>query len=221
MVQTTRLMRVIAVLVLSLLFVSCATYETATPIVIAKETASPWADTATPAAIATPIAPTRQSPTWSGTPTVQVGARSLARASLEALSSSVGSSPLRVDIVLDNVVDLYGAEVHLRFDPAILQVQDADSNTPGEQIAPGEEFSKGRGFVALNRFDNKRGTIDLAATLVNPAEPLQGRLVLASFAVVGVKAGDTEVRFSRVLLADRNANALRVISESLTLSAKP
>jgi len=150
-----------------------------------------------------------------------VGARSLARASLEALSSSVGSSPLRVDIVLDNVVDLYGAEVHLRFDPAILQVQDADSNTPGEQIAPGEEFSKGRGFVALNRFDNKRGTIDLAATLVNPAEPLQGRLVLASFAVVGVKAGDTEVRFSRVLLADRNANALRVISESLTLSAKP
>ena len=153
---------------------------------------------------------------------MQVGERAPARASLAALSSSVsGSSPLTVDIVLDDVVDLYGAEVHLTFDPAILQVQDADANTPGEQIAPGEEFSKGRGFVALNRFDNNRGTIDLAATLVNPAEPLQGRLVLGSFSVVGVKAGDTDVRFARVLLADRNANALRVISESITLSAKP
>ena len=170
MAQTTRPALVIAVLVLSLLLVSCATYETATPIVTAEATASPWAATAI---IATPVAPTRQSPSGSGTPTVQVGERAPARASLAALSSSVsGSSPLTVDIVLDDVVDLYGAEVHLTFDPAVLQVQDADSNAPGEQIAPGEEFSKGRGFVALNRFDNQRGTIDLAATLVNPAEPL-------------------------------------------------
>ena len=197
-------------LVLSLLLISCSVYEAATPITV-KVTASPW-----------PATPTISATAVQATPTPQGGGRSSARASLEAEASSVESStPLAVDIVLDNVVDLYGAEVHLAFDPAIIQVQDADSEASGEQIALGKAFSKSKSFVALNNIDNKRGTIDLAVTLVNPAEPLQGRLVLATFSVFAARAGSADIRFTRILLADRNANALKVVSEGLTLSAKP
>jgi hypothetical protein len=141
---------------------------------------------------------------------------------LEAQSSVIGSAtPVAVDIVLDGVENLYGAEVHLAFDPAILQVQDADPGTPGEQIAPGKAFGKSSSFVALNRIDNNQGTIDLAVTLVNPAEPLQGRIVLATFGVLAAKAGSAEIRFAQVLLADRNANALKVVSSGITLEARP
>lgn len=203
----------ILALMVPFLFVSCSVYEAATP-VTAHVTASPSSFTPTPVATAAPTA--------SATSTPQGGGRSQARASLEAESSSVSSSmPLAVEIVLDNVVNLYGAEAHLAFDPAILQVQDADPETPGEQIALGKAFRERNHFVAVNRIDNQKGTIDLVVTLVNPAEPLQGRLVLATFSVLAIGAGATDIRFNRLLLADTGANAIGVISDHIALDAKP
>lgn len=200
---------VVLALVLPFFLLSCSASEVALP-PTAQAAVSPLP--ATPTAVATALA----------TSSLQKSGRSLAQASLEAESSSVdGSAPLAVEIVLDNVVDLYGAEVHLAFDPAVLQVQDADPETSGEQIALGEVLSERRHFVAVNRVDNQKGTIDLVVTLVNPAEPLQGRLVLATFSVLAVGAGTTEVRFNRLLLADARANAIGVMSNPLVLHAKP
>lgn len=140
---------------------------------------------------------------------------------LEPRAPEVGSSPVAVDIVIENVARLYGVEVHLVFDPAVLQVQDADPNMPGEQIAPGSPFRQGSSFVPLNRVDNKAGTIDFAVALLNPAPPLQGRVVVATFHVTAVKAGVAEVKFTQVLLASRDAELIESVSRDIALNARP
>ncbi len=143
------------------------------------------------------------------------------RALIAAQASTVGTAPVKLEIVLDGASDLYGAEVHLTYDPTILKVQDANSNQDGIQITPGSVFAEGSSFVALNRVDPQAGKVDFAATLLNPAKPLEGRVVLASFEVVGVKAGTTKVEIAQVLLANREGKSLKVTSQPLDLSAKP
>lgn len=156
-------------------------------------------------------------------PTSVIGKGSVpaAQVILEPRASEIGSSPVAVDIVIENVNGLYGVEVHLVFDPAVVQVQDADPNTPEEQIAPGPPFHQGNSFVALNRADNKAGTVDFAVALLNPALPLQGRVVVATFHVVAAKAGVTEVKFAEALLASRDGEALESVSRGIALNARP
>ncbi len=127
----------------------------------------------------------------------------------------------QIDIVLDGLKDLYGAEVHLTFDPSVVQVHDADPDLPGTQVRPGAAFSKVSSFVALNRVDNQRGTIDFAVTLLGDTRPLQGRIVLASFELLAIKEGTTEIGFAKVLLADPHARLLRVVSDGIALEVEP
>ena len=145
-----------------------------------------------------------------------------ARAHLDSAAASVAlSKPSEVVIILDDVKDLYGVEVHLTFDPTIVQVEDLDPGFPGIQVTAGKAFSSGSSFVALNRANNDTGTIDFAVTLFKPAEPLQGNVEVASFSCVAVKPGSTGIDFAQVLLADKDANPLPVVSEGITIRVKP
>jgi hypothetical protein len=64
--------------------------------------------------------------------------------------------------------------------------------------------------VALKKADPEVGRIDFAATLLNPAAPLNGDVLLASFSMTGRQAGAAEMAFEQVLMADRQGNALPV-----------
>ena len=75
--------------------------------------------------------------------------------------------------------------------------------------------------MALNQVDNDEGTIDFAATLLNPAKPLQGEVKVASFVVEGLEVGSSDIAFSEILLADRQANSMPVVSEGITIEIKP
>jgi hypothetical protein len=44
---------------------------------------------------------------------------------------------IAVEVMAAGVVDLYGAEVRLRYDPQALAVQDADPQQEGVQVEPG------------------------------------------------------------------------------------
>ena len=210
------------ILLVTLSLVSCAVPPTATPVpeTAARPAVSPESkstDTHLPptptASEAVQVAETAVPPA----PTVQ---QALAR--LEPHSSSIeGSTPVSVDVVLDGLVDLYGVEVHLAFDPALVKLADSDPDFPGVQISPGSAFPRGSSFVALNQVDNDQGTIDFAVTLLNPAKPLHGTIVLASFSMQGLTSGSVDVKFAQVLLADRGGNPLRVSSEGVTLGVKP
>jgi hypothetical protein len=98
---------------------------------------------------------------------------------------------------------------------------DGDMGLPGTQVVTGEAFPKGASFVALNRVDNQAGTADFAVTLLNPAKPLEGRLILASIPLHVVQPGSANMDFAQVLLATREGNPIKVVSKGTSLSLKP
>ncbi len=111
-----------------------------------------------------------------------------------------------VSIIVQDVADLYGAEFHLSFDPAIAQVVDADASRPGVQIQAGAWFNDG--FVAINKADNAAGTVDFAVTLVNPAEPVSGSGVLATIPLAGKQEGNAVLKSRGMILATRQGREI-------------
>ena len=95
---------------------------------------------------------------------------------------------LAVEIYIQDVVDLYGADVQLSFDTAIAQVVDADSNLPGVQIQPLATFMV-PGFVIKKEANNSAGTIWYAATQINPSPPVSGSGPLARVTFRAVAPG--------------------------------
>lgn len=88
------------------------------------------------------------------------------------------TTTLAVDIYVDNVVDLYGADIRLTFDTAYAQVVDADPNMPGVQIQPLAGFLA-PDLVVKREANNSTGLIWYAVTQLNPSPPVSGSGALA------------------------------------------
>ena len=100
-----------------------------------------------------------------------------------------------VGIRIDDVTDLYGAEVHLSFDPAILEVTG---------ISEGDLLDDGSGFTAQSEYSNTAGTIDYARTLTAPADPVSDDGVLITITFMGLGLGTSTISFTDALLANRD-----------------
>ncbi len=100
------------------------------------------------------------------------------RLSAERLNLGAGNE-MAVDILAEGVPPVYGVDVRLRFDPAQLEVVDADASAPGIQAAHGDFINPAQSFILENRANNQAGTVDYALTLLRPAPPAQGNGVLA------------------------------------------
>ena len=105
-----------------------------------------------------------------------------------------------VDLMLADVRGLYGAEIHLRFDPKALQVVDAAPGTDGVQLEPG--ILPVPDFVVQNEADNSQGTIDYAVTQLPPSKPGEGSGVVARITFQAIKPSISSLRFEQFLLAD-------------------
>jgi hypothetical protein len=125
-------------------------------------------------------------------------------------------APLPVSVA--DVQNLYGVEIHLRFDPAVVEVADADPGADGVQVVSGDFLSAD--FVAQNRADNQAGTVDYAVTQINPSEPKSGSGTLLTIRFQGVGAGRTSqlevldkvltTRDGEVISATATAGQIRV-----------
>jgi len=192
-------------LLCSLLLLGCAQPEpTALPPAtrVAKEAAPTVVPTATP-----PPPPT-------ATPTKALRVVPETKAFLQATPIEGGAL---IEIVIEEVERLYGAEVHLTFDPAAGQVVDADPDFPGVNPEPGERFPKGKAFAALNQADNDLGKVDLAYTLLNPSPAIKANsLVIARFELMATES--IEIVIEQLLLADSDGNPIRVdVQETLSV----
>jgi hypothetical protein len=119
---------------------------------------------------------------------------------LEPFPGQARADTVTVAIHIENATRLYGAEVHLAFDPTQLEVQDADLDTEGVQIQAGDFPSPD--FVVQNRADNAGGTIDYAATQLAPREAVDGSGILATVTVKGKDKGRSSLTFVGAKLAD-------------------
>ena len=106
------------------------------------------------------------------------------------------------EVQVDNVSNLYSVDFLLTFDPAIVQVVDADPDTPGEQIAVGALFDERAFFVSRNQVDNTTGVVEFAISLHNPAESIEGTGAVATITWQGQSVGQSVLTLEQTQLAD-------------------
>ena len=100
------------------------------------------------------------------------------------------------DVITVDVVAGAGAqpvdavEIHLDFDPTLLQVVDA-SGTPATQVQPGTALP----IVLGNAVDPVRGRVDFVASSVG-SSPASGQFTIARVRFKALQLGQAEVRFS-------------------------
>jgi LysM repeat protein len=104
-----------------------------------------------------------------------------------------------VNIRVENVTDLFGAQAHLSFNPALVEVVDADPSKDGVQIQPGTFLNPY--FTALNIADQADGKIHFAISQGPDDAPVSGSGVLATVTFRGKAAGTSAISFDNVILA--------------------
>ena len=115
-----------------------------------------------------------------------------------------------VRVMVYGVVDLYGFELHMRFNPSVIHIVDTDLPREGVNVTPGDFLTPD--YVPQNLCDNVTGKIDVAVMQMGrPPRTGSGRLITVTVEAVG--PGDAAVQFYRVLLAD--ANSLSIAHEVL------
>ncbi len=112
---------------------------------------------------------------------------------------------IHLDVTIENVQNLYGIELHVVYDPAMLTIVDCDTAKDGIQIVPGNFLKPD--FVVRNQVDAASGTIDYVITQVSPTKPASGKGVLATIEFRTVKAGATELT-PTILLAAPDGQAI-------------
>ncbi len=103
--------------------------------------------------------------------------------------NSIFTIKVRVTDVKDMVVD----ELHLEFNPEVLEVVDADLDTAGVQIVPGD-FPCGAGTIK-NLADNQTGRINFTSYLLSGAASGSGVLATISFRAKAVGTSGLSFRF--------------------------
>ena len=117
----------------------------------------------------------------------QAQGQTLVRCNPAVVVGPVGQ-PIDVDIYVENIEDLYAADVRLSFDTSMAQIVDADPNASDIQIQILDDFLS-PDFVLRKNGDNVAGTIWYAASQVNPSEAVSGSGPLARITLQPQKAG--------------------------------
>ena len=146
-----------------------------------------------------------------------VAAQTVATVRPEPAALELAAGEIRtVEIRLENARDVYGIDVRGAFDPAIVEVVDADPAVAGAQMVPGA-FPQ-PDFIALNTTDNAAGTLRYVVTQVNPTTPATGTGIVFSFQMRGRAGGATDLAITLVEMSDRDGNLLAVTTGSATIT---
>ncbi len=130
------------------------------------------------------------------------------------LNAWVGTT-VSVTIYVQNVVDLYGLDVRLVFDPAYAQVIDSDPVAAGVQIQPLGGFLS-PDFVVRRTADNATGQVRYAATQISPSPPVSGSGAVARIDLRGIQPGATTVPITQVELARNDGTSIPATTQACT-----
>lgn len=104
------------------------------------------------------------------------------------------------------VEGLYGFDIRLSFDPAVVEVVDADPAKPGVQVSLGRMLDPG--MAVRESADNATGVVHYAMTQLNPSEAKSGAGNLIVVKLRGKAAGSSDLTITSVDLARRDATAI-------------
>lgn len=114
----------------------------------------------------------------------------------------------RAAVMVAGVEGLFGFDLTVSFDPAVLEVVDGDPAAEGVQGVPGSFMDKG--FIAVNQADNNLGTLRFAMTQLNPSQPKNGQGTLLEIAFRVKKPGRSRLILKTVQLASLQGEAIEV-----------
>lgn len=114
-----------------------------------------------------------------------------------AVNENQAAQGWTVGALIENAPLIYGADIRLTFDPAVLEVVDADESQEGVQVTHGELFDATQGFVLRNQADNESGVINYVLALLNPAPPVEGDGLLTQVTFRAKGTGQTTVRIAK------------------------
>src|SRR5690349_1813384 len=92
-------------------------------------------------------------------------------------AQAAAGDTVTVTVNVTGAVGVYGGSFKLSYDPQAFEVVQTD-NKP---VTPGAFFANEPGFALRNAVDTTAGTIEYAITLMQPAKPVDGGGVLATF----------------------------------------
>jgi tetratricopeptide (TPR) repeat protein len=127
---------------------------------------------------------------------------------------------LVVNIHLDNIEELYGAEIQLKHDPTRLRVRDDNRRLAGTQISPGPLLAASDRFVVTNAADPDSGMINFVFTLLKPATPINGNGDLATIVFEITGDGPYAVEVINAQLVSSDLQAIPFTLNSLYLNGE-
>jgi hypothetical protein len=126
---------------------------------------------------------------------------------------------VEVPIEIRDVEGLYAIDIQIAFDPAVVQVEDANPSQSGVQPALGTFLDAG--LTLFNEVDNETGLIRFVMTQANPSEAKSGDGVVLVLYLTGVRAGESDLEVTFLELSTRAGEAIEVepVSGIVTVSA--
>jgi hypothetical protein len=152
--------------------------------------------TATATPTLTPTATATVTATATATATVNPDATPYYYLEPSALSLDVGQTG-QMQIRTSYVQGLGGVGLAMRWDPAKVQVVDAQPGTPGVQVAPGDLFAGHNVMQPTNgnTVDNAAGTLSYAIVYLGDPPGVDGEWTVATITFTAMSAGSTIVEF--------------------------
>lgn len=121
-----------------------------------------------------------------------------------------------VEVRISNIQDLFLYNLALRYDPAVIQVRDADPGAPGTQVEVGGFLEVDNLVVVRNSVDNIAGRVELVVTERAPGDGTSGSGLLARVTFEGRVSGESALSFEEHrLMKDAQPNLLLITHESL------
>ena len=130
------------------------------------------------------------------------------RVVLVPASATVGEGmTAAVEVRVENVQNLYGLDIRIAFDPAVVEVVDADPGRAGIQVRPGDLLSVD--FLLRDTADNAAGTVWYALAQLNPSQPVTGSGTAFIIVFKGKQRGATSpLTITYQQLADQTGTAI-------------
>jgi hypothetical protein len=117
----------------------------------------------------------------------------------------------------ENVTDLYGLELHLKYDPAVLEAQDGKTDQEGLQVEPGTLLPVSQGFIVANQANQAEGKVTYAITLLNPAPPVSGSGPIARLTFKLLQDTPSTINIEQAILVSVNLQTIPVQTAPLTV----
>ncbi len=139
----------------------------------------------------------------------------------DPLALEVGQGQVEtLHLILENAQEVYGIDVQAKFDPAVVEIVDADPASDGVQMIPGV-FPQ-PDFPVRNTADNAAGTLMYVVTQVNPTPPVNGTGLILSIQFRGLAVGkESAFTIDFVDLVDRQGRKLSVQAQHGVIRVVP